>query len=110
MLGVSLATTLFLTGCASAGALSKPDAPPQRVEAASCDALGSKAISVKEWVVEGYLDPPEDTSKSLQHAIDSASKSGGAIVQLPEASSPWNVLWLSRAMYPSGGESGQPPC
>ncbi|MEV4952268.1 right-handed parallel beta-helix repeat-containing protein [Paenarthrobacter nitroguajacolicus] len=82
MLGVSLATTLFLTGCASAGALSKPDAP-QRVEAASCDALGSKAISVKEWVVEGYLDP-EDTSKSLQHAIDSASKSGGAIVQLPE--------------------------
>ncbi|MFW0773665.1 glycosyl hydrolase family 28-related protein [Paenarthrobacter nitroguajacolicus] len=33
--------------------------------------------------MDGYLDP-EDTSKSLQQAIDSASKSGGAIVQLPE--------------------------
>ena len=82
LLGVSLVTTLLLTGCGPASALSRPDAP-DRMEPASCDVLGSKAVSVKEWVVEGYLDP-EDTSKSLQLAIDTASKSGGAIVQLPE--------------------------
>ncbi|MET3367130.1 UNVERIFIED_CONTAM: polygalacturonase [Jeotgalibacillus campisalis] len=82
LLGVSLVTTLLLTGCGSARTLSQP-AAPERVELASCDVLGSKAVTVKEWTVEGYLDP-EDTSKSLQRAIDSASRSGGAIVQLPE--------------------------
>lgn len=77
-----MVVTLLLTGCSSASALSRPDAL-QRVEPDSCDAYGSNATSVKEWAVDGYLDP-EDTSKSLQQAIDSASKSGGAIVQLPE--------------------------
>lgn len=47
-----------------------------------CSAPGSQATQIREFRVNGYLDP-EDTSKSLQQLIDSASNDGGAIVQLP---------------------------
>ncbi|KUM40384.1 hypothetical protein [Arthrobacter sp. EpRS71] len=82
LLPLSLAATLLLAGCGSLSAVDQPDAL-QRAEPGSCDAYGSKATSVREWAVDGGLDPRE-TSKSLQQAKDSASRSGGAIVQLPE--------------------------
>lgn len=82
LLPLSLAATLLLAGCGSLSAVDQPDAL-QRAEPGSCDAYGSTATSVREWAVDGGLDPRE-TSKSLQQAIDSASRSGGAIVQLPE--------------------------
>lgn len=47
-----------------------------------CSAPGSQATQVKEFNTQQYLDP-EDTSKALQQLIDSATKDGGGIVQLP---------------------------
>lgn len=48
-----------------------------------CSTAGSQATKVMPWQPGGYLDA-EDTSKTLQRLINSASSSGGAIVQLPE--------------------------
>ncbi|GAA3276632.1 glycosyl hydrolase family 28-related protein [Paenarthrobacter aurescens] len=88
LLLMALATALLVTGCGSATPLGHPDALAQpdalqRAEPGACDAYGSQATNVKEWTANGYLDA-QDTSRSLQQAIDSAAKIGGAIIQLPE--------------------------
>nr|WP_243753190.1 glycosyl hydrolase family 28-related protein [Paenarthrobacter sp. MSM-2-10-13] len=82
LLALSLAATLLLTGCGGPIPPGQSDAP-RGAEPGPCHTNGSKAGSVQEWRVDGYLDP-QDTSTSLQQAIDTASKSGGAILQLPK--------------------------
>ncbi|MFE4198248.1 right-handed parallel beta-helix repeat-containing protein [Paenarthrobacter sp. NPDC056912] len=76
-----LVIALAAAGLGIAVVAARPGAQPAP-GAAYCSAPGSQATSVENFTVTGYLDP-EDTSTSLQQLIDSASKGGGAIVQLP---------------------------
>lgn len=78
-----VAVGVALVAAAGLGAVALAAKPsPSPVEPGYCTAPGSQATKVNEYVVGGYKDP-EDTSRSLQKAIDAAAKDGGAIVQLP---------------------------
>lgn len=72
---------VVVAGVGVAGLASKPSMGPAGPD--YCLAPGSQATRIHQYVVDGYKDP-EDTSRSLQQAIDAAAKSGGAVVQLPE--------------------------